>query len=73
MWFCKARIENEIPDHSVFCRVRHERFRESDASHRMFEAWQRRACHRHGQAEHSLRKSGVSLLTNCAMVSRCHN
>jgi transposase len=30
-WFCKLGIEDRIPDHSVFCRARHERFRESDA------------------------------------------
>jgi transposase len=30
-WFCKLGIEDKIPDHSVFCRARHERFRESDA------------------------------------------
>src|ERR1700749_2513789 len=27
-WFCKLGIEDRIPDHSVFCRARHERFRE---------------------------------------------
>jgi transposase len=31
-WFCKLGIEDKIPDHSVFCRARHERFHESDAS-----------------------------------------
>ena len=36
-WFCKLGIENKIPDHSVFCRARHERFRESDALRRVFE------------------------------------
>jgi hypothetical protein len=30
-------IEDRIPDHSVFCRARHERFRESDALRRVFE------------------------------------
>src|SRR3954453_10793083 len=29
-WFCKLGIEDRIPDHSVFCRARNERFRESD-------------------------------------------
>src|SRR5262249_53600988 len=24
-WFCKLGIEDSIPDHSVFCRARHER------------------------------------------------
>jgi hypothetical protein len=33
-WFCGLGIEDNIPDHSVFCRARHERFRESDALRR---------------------------------------
>jgi transposase len=36
-WFCKLGIEDSVPDHSVFCRARHERFRESDALRRVFE------------------------------------
>src|SRR5246500_2725402 len=36
-WFCKLGIEDRIPDHSVFCRARHQRFRESDALRRVFE------------------------------------
>ena len=36
-WFCKLGIEDRIPDHSVFCRARNERFRESDAVRRVFE------------------------------------
>jgi transposase len=36
-WFCKLGIEDKIPDHSVFCRTRHERFRESDTLRRVFE------------------------------------
>ena len=36
-WFCKLGIDDKIPDHSVFCRARHERFRESDALRRVFE------------------------------------
>ena len=36
-WFCKLGIEDGIPDHSVFCRARHERFRESDALRQVFE------------------------------------
>lgn len=36
-WFCQLGIEDEIPDHSVFSRARHERFRESDALRRVFE------------------------------------
>jgi transposase len=37
-WFCKLSIEDDIPDHSVFSRARHERFRDSDALRRVFEA-----------------------------------
>lgn len=37
-WFCKLGIEESIPDHSVFCRMRHERFRQSDALRRVFES-----------------------------------
>ncbi|EIG56923.1 IS1182 family transposase, partial [Bradyrhizobium sp. WSM1253] len=36
-WFCKLGIEDHIPHHSVFCRARRERFRESDALRRVFE------------------------------------
>ena len=36
-WFCQLGIEDGIPDHSVFSRARHERFRESDALRRVFE------------------------------------
>jgi transposase len=36
-WFCKLGIEDDIPDHSVFSRARHERFRDSDALRRVFE------------------------------------
>jgi len=31
-WFCKLGIEDKIPDHSVFCRARHQRFRASVAT-----------------------------------------
>jgi len=37
-WFCKLSIEDNIPDHSVFSRARHERFRASDALRRVFES-----------------------------------
>jgi transposase len=37
-WFCKLGIEDNIPDHSVFCRARHERFHDSNALRRVFEA-----------------------------------
>ena len=36
-WFCRLGIEDNIPDHSVFCRARREQFRASDALRRVFE------------------------------------
>ena len=36
-WFCQLGIEDRLPDHSVFCRARRERFRESNALRRVFE------------------------------------
>ena len=36
-WFCQLGIEDGIPDHSVFSRARHERFRQSDALRHVFE------------------------------------
>ena len=30
-WFCGLGLEDTIPDHSVFCRARHERFRDAEA------------------------------------------
>src|ERR1700720_1450465 len=36
-WFCGLSIEDKIPDHSAFSRIRHERFRESDMFRRIFE------------------------------------
>src|SRR6201994_2947339 len=36
--FCRLTNEDNIPDHSVFCGARRERFRESDALRRVFEA-----------------------------------
>jgi transposase len=36
-WFCGLGLEDRIPDHSVFCRARHERFRDADAFRRVFE------------------------------------
>jgi transposase len=36
-WFCKLSVEDQIPDHSVFSRARHERFRDSDTLRRVFE------------------------------------
>src|SRR5690348_15373203 len=37
-WFCRLGIEVNIPDHSIFSRARHERFRDSDIFRRVFEA-----------------------------------
>jgi hypothetical protein len=36
-WFCGLGIEDQIPNHSVFSRARHERFREAQALRRVFE------------------------------------
>ena len=36
-WFCGLGLEDRIPDHSAFSRVRHERFREADVLRRVFE------------------------------------
>ena len=36
-WFCGLSVEDSIPDHSVFSRARHERFREADVLRRLFE------------------------------------
>src|SRR5512144_3417221 len=36
-WFCRLSSEDEIPNHSVFSRARHERFRESDVLRGVFE------------------------------------
>jgi transposase len=36
-WFCGLSIEDKVPDHSAFSRIRHERFRESDMVRRIFE------------------------------------
>src|SRR5260370_12967924 len=34
-WFCKLNIEDGPRDQSVFCRARHERFRQSNACRRV--------------------------------------
>jgi len=36
-WFCRLGLEDTVPDHSVFSRARHERFRESDVFRQVFE------------------------------------
>jgi transposase len=36
-WFCGLSIEDAVPDHSAFSRVRNERFRDSDIFRRVFE------------------------------------
>ena len=36
-WFCGLGLEDDIPDHSVFSRARHERFRDADAFRQVFE------------------------------------
>src|ERR1700752_4719682 len=36
-WFCGLSIEDRLPDHSAFSRIRNERFRASDIFRRIFE------------------------------------
>jgi len=36
-WFCRLGLEDAIPNHSVFSRARHERFREAQAFRLLFE------------------------------------
>ena len=36
-WFCGLVIEDPIPNHSVFSRARHERFRKANVLRRVFE------------------------------------
>ena len=36
-WFCGLGIEDPVPDHSAFCRARHERFGDGKAYRRVFE------------------------------------
>ncbi len=36
-WFCGLGIEDKIPNHSVFSRARHERFRDAKAFRSVFE------------------------------------
>jgi transposase len=38
-WFCRLSIEDKIPDHSVFSRARHERFRRARYSDACSSAW----------------------------------
>ncbi len=37
-WFCRLDVEDPIPDHSVFSRARHERFREAEVFRLVFES-----------------------------------
>jgi transposase len=36
-WFCKLRLDDEVPDHSTFSKNRHGRFRQSEAFRQLFE------------------------------------
>lgn len=36
-WFCRLGLEDGIPDHSIFSRARHERFREAEVFRLVFE------------------------------------
>ena len=37
-WFCRLGLEDKVPDHSTFSKLRHGKFRESDLFRRLFEA-----------------------------------
>ncbi len=37
-WFCRLGLEAPVPDHSIFSKNRHGRFRDSDLLRRLFEA-----------------------------------
>lgn len=41
-WFCRLRLDDEVPDHSTFSKNRHGRFRESDLFRHVFELVVRR-------------------------------
>lgn len=36
-WFCRLGLEDKVPDHSTFSKLRHGKFRESDLFRRLFE------------------------------------
>lgn len=36
-WFCRLGLEDKVPDHSTFSKLRHGKFRESDVLRRLFE------------------------------------
>lgn len=36
-WFCRLGLEEKVPDHSSFSKLRHGKFRESDIFRRIFE------------------------------------
>src|SRR6201993_2424767 len=36
-WFCRLGLDGDVPDHSIFSKKRHGRFRESDFLRRVFE------------------------------------
>jgi len=36
-WFCRLGLEDQVPDHSTFCKNRHGRFRDSDTLRFVFE------------------------------------
>ena len=36
-WFCRLRLDGDVPDHSTFSKNRHGRFRESDLLRKLFE------------------------------------
>jgi hypothetical protein len=56
--FCKLGIEDDIRDYSVFSRARHERFRQSEASRRVFEEVAAKCIAECGRSASLLEKDG---------------
>jgi hypothetical protein len=65
-WFCGLGIEDKIPDHSVFCRARHERFRGSPQAGARY-VGEERFGH---LARRSKERGGVMMLLAKAKASR---
>lgn len=54
-WFCRLGLDGDVPDHSIFSKDRHGRFRDSDLLRRLFEPSCAAASTRGWLAEKALR------------------
>ena len=63
-WFCRLGLEDNIPDHSVFSRARHERFRDGEVFRHLFEHVVA-TCIEEGLV------GGKSLSVDASLISRC--